>query len=92
MEQLKRSSSTKTTTTSWTIHILHLGFFGLLVSVSLVLCWRNMTTTTEYSSPYKVGLIDVDTKFAQSRLAWSAIAYGNLNFRGTVEGRFVVRT
>ena len=71
---------------------LRLGFFGLLVSVSLVLCWRNMTTTTEYSSPYKVGLIDVDTKFAQSRLAWSAIAYGKLNFRGTVEGRFVVRT
>ena len=69
---------------------LRLGLFGLLVSVSLVLCWRNMTT--EYSSPYKVGLIDVDTKFAQSRLAWSAIAYGKLNFRGTVEGRFVVRT
>ena len=27
--------------------------------------WRNMTT--EYSSPYKVGLIDVGTEFAQSR-------------------------
>ena len=40
--------------------------------------------TTEYSSPYKVGLIDVGTKFAQSRLVWSAIAYGKLNFRGTV--------
>ena len=63
---------------------------GLLVSVSLVLSWRNMTT--QYSSPYKVGLIDVDTKFAQSRLTWSAIAYGKLNFRGTVEGRFVVPT
>ena len=40
--------------------------------------------TTEYSSPYKVGLIDVGTKFAQIRLAWSEIAYGKLNFRGTV--------
>ena len=40
--------------------------------------------TTEYSSPYKVGLINVGAKFAQSRLAWSAIAYGILNFRGTV--------
>ena len=40
--------------------------------------------TTAYSSPYKVGLIDVGTKFAQSRLAWSAIAYGKLNFRGTI--------
>ena len=55
---------------------------GLLVPVSLVLCWRNMTT--EYSSPYKVGLIDVGTKFAQSKLAWSGIVYGKLNFRGTV--------
>ena len=60
--------------TSWSI--------GLLVPVSLVLCWRNMTT--EYSSPYKVGLIDVGTKFAQSKLAWSGIVYGKLNFRGTV--------
>ena len=40
--------------------------------------------TTEYSSPYKVGLIDVDTEFAQSRAVWSEIAYGKLNFRGTV--------
>ena len=50
--------------------------------------------TTEYSSPYKVELIDVGTKFAQSRLVWSAIAYGKLNFRGTVTlvGRFVARS
>ena len=61
---------------------LRLGLFGLLVPVSLVLCWRNMTT--EYSSPYKVELIDVGTEFVQSRLAWSAIPYGKLNFRGTV--------
>ena len=47
----------------------------------LVLCWRN---TSEYSSPYKVGLINVGTKFVQSRLVWSEIAYGRLNFRGTV--------
>ena len=40
--------------------------------------------TTEYSSPYKVGLIYVGTKFAQSRLLWSEVAYGQLNFRGTV--------
>ena len=40
--------------------------------------------TTEYSSPYKVGLINVGTKFAQSRLVWSEIAYGELNFRCTV--------
>ena len=40
--------------------------------------------TTEYSSPYKVGLIDVGTKFAQSKLAWSGIVYGKLNFSGTV--------
>ena len=39
---------------------------------------------TEYSSPYKVGLINVGTTFAQSRLFWSEIAYGELNFRGTV--------
>ena len=52
------------------------------IPVSLVLCWRNMTT--EYSSPYKVGLIDVGTKFAQSRLAWSGIAYGKWNFHGNV--------
>ena len=37
--------------------------------------------TTEYSSPYKVGLINVGTKFVQSRLVWSEIAYGKLNFR-----------
>ena len=67
------------------LHGLYLSMswsIGLLVPVSLVLCWRNMTT--EYSSPYKVGLIDVGTKFAQSRLPWSAIAYGKLNFRGTI--------
>ena len=40
--------------------------------------------TTEYSSPYKVGLINVGTTFAQSRLVWSEIAYSELNFRGTV--------
>ena len=40
--------------------------------------------TTEYSSPYKVGLIDVGTKFAQNRLVWSGIAYGKLNFHGNV--------
>ena len=40
--------------------------------------------TTEYSSPYKVGLIYVGTKFAQSRLLWSEVAYGQLNFRGTI--------
>ena len=55
---------------------------GLLVLKSLVLCWRNMTR--EYSSPYKVGLINVGTKFVQSRLVWSEIAYGKLNFRVTV--------
>ena len=54
----------------------------LLVLKSLVLCWRNMTR--EYSSPYKVGLINVGTKFVQSRLVWSEIAYGKLNFRVTV--------
>ena len=50
--------------------------------------------TTKYSSPYKVGLIDVGTKFAQSKLAWSGIAYGKLNFRGTVPRgeRSVVRS
>ena len=91
MEQLQGIIINKNDNNFMDYTYLHLCFFGLLVSVSLVLCWRNMTTT-EYSSPYKVGLIDVDTKFAQSRLAWSAIAYGKLNFRGTVEGRFVVRT
>ena len=55
---------------------------GLLVIVSLVLWWRNKTT--EDSSPYKVGLINVGTKFVQSRLVWSEIAYGRLNFRRTV--------
>ena len=40
--------------------------------------------TTEYSSPYKVGLINVGTKFAQGRLVWFEIAYGKLNFYGTV--------
>ena len=77
------TTATITTTTSWSTVFLSTSWsIGLLVPASLVLCWRNMTT--EYSSPYKVGLIDVGTKFAQSRLAWSAIAYGKLNFRGTV--------
>ena len=40
--------------------------------------------TAEYSSPYKVGLINVGTTFAQSGLVWSEVAYGELNFRGTV--------
>ena len=40
--------------------------------------------TTEYSSPYKVGLINVGTKFVQSSLVWSEVAYGRLNFRGAV--------
>ena len=40
--------------------------------------------TAEYSSPYKVGLINVGTTFAQSRLVWSETAYSELNFRGTV--------
>ena len=48
----------------------------------MVLCWRNMTT--EYSSPYKVELINVGTKFAQGRLVWFKIAYGKLNFYCTV--------
>ena len=77
------TTATITTTTSWTAVFLSTSWsIGLLVPKSLVLCWRNMTT--EYSSPYKVGLIDVGIKFAQSRLTWSAIAYGKLNFRGTV--------
>ena len=38
---------------------------------------------TEYSSPYKVGLIYVGTKFARPLLAWSRIAY-TANFRGKV--------
>ena len=77
------TTATITTTTSWTTVFLSTSWsIGLLVPASLVLCWRNMTT--EYSSPYKVGLIDVGTKFAQSWLTWSAIAYGKLNFRGTV--------
>ena len=36
------------------------------------------------SSPYKVGLINVGTKFAQSTVVWFEIAYGKLNFHGTV--------
>ena len=43
-------------------------FFTVIVAwvpVSLVLWWRNMA---EYSSPYKVGLIDVGTKFAYQKL------------------------
>ena len=75
------SSSTTTLTTSW-LYIFTPWSIGLLVLLSLVLCWRNMTT--EYSSPYKVGLINVGTTFAQSRLVWSEIAHGKLNFRGTV--------
>ena len=47
--------------------------------------------TTECSSPDKVGLIDVGTKFAQSRLAWSEIAYGNYDFYGNVVFRKKVR-
>ena len=48
--------------------------------------------TTECSSPDKVGLIDFGTKFAQSRLSWSEIAYGN-DFYGNVvfEKRFVAK-
>ena len=61
---------------------LRLWSIGLWVPVSLVHWWRKMTTN--YSSPYKVGLIDVGTKFAQSRLAWSGIAYGKWNFHGNV--------
>ena len=34
------------------------------------------------SSPAKVGLIEVGTEFAQSRLAWSEIAYGIYDFYG----------
>ena len=34
--------------------------------------------------PYKVGLIDVGAKFAQSILAWLGIADGNLNFHGNI--------
>ena len=69
---------------------LRLWSIGLWVPVSLVHWWRKMTTN--YSSPYKVGLIDVGTKFAQSRLAWSGIAYGKWNFHGNVVSvkRFVV--
>ena len=62
----KSSTTTTTTTTTWTIHIYALVYWihcGLLVLVSLVLCWKNMTA--EYScSPYKVGLINVGTTFA----------------------------
>ena len=60
---------------------------GLLVLVSLNLCWRNLTTV--YSSPYKVGLINVGTKFAPCRLIWSEIAYGKLNYTVVLVRRFV---
>ena len=60
------TTATITTTTSWTTVFLSMSWsIVLLVPASLVLCWRNMTA--EYSSPYKVGLIDVGTEFAQSR-------------------------
>ena len=61
---------------------------GLLVLVSLVLCWRNMTTV--YSSPYKVGLIYVGTMFAQSscRLLVSEIACGKFNYTVILVRRF----
>ena len=73
------TTATITTTTSWTTVFLSTSWsIGLLVPASLVLCWRNMIA--EYSSPYKVGLIDVGTEFAQSRPLWSTIAYGRLNF------------
>ena len=39
---------------------------------------------TQCSSPDKVGLIDVGTKFARSRLAWPGVAYGNYDFYGNV--------
>ena len=49
---------------------------------------RNLTTL--YSSPYKVGLINVGTKFAPcSRLVWSEIAYGKLNYTVILVKRFV---
>jgi len=50
--------------------------------VSLVLWWRNMA---EYSSPYKVGLIDVGTKFAYQKLtclAWRSSVWNKFNFCG----------
>ena len=59
-------------------------FFTVIVvwvPVSLVLWWRNMA---EYSSPFKVGLIDVGTKFASQKLtclAWSSV-WNKLNFCG----------
>ena len=77
------TTATITTTTSWTTVFLSTPWsIGLLVPASLVLCWRNMTA--EYSSPYKVGLIDVGTEFAQSRPLGLQWAYGKLNFRGTI--------
>ena len=61
---------------------------GLLVLVSLVLCWRNMMTV--YSSPYKIVLIYVRTMFAQSscRLLVSEIAYGKFNYTVILVRRF----
>ena len=41
-------------------------------------------TECRVQQPYKVGLIDVGTKFAQSTLAWLGIADGNLNFQGNI--------
>ena len=48
---------------------------GLLVPV---IPWRNLTTV--YSSPYKVGLINVGTKFAPCRPVLSQIVCGKLNY------------
>ena len=61
---------------------------GLLVLVSLVLCWRNMMTV--YSSPYKIVVIYVRTMFARSscRLLVSEIAYGKFNYTVILVRRF----
>ena len=42
-----------------------------------------------YSSPYKVGLINVGTELAQSRLVCSEIAYGKLNYKVILARKFV---
>ena len=42
-----------------------------------------------YSSPYKVGLISVGTELAQSRLVWSEIANGKLNYNVILARKFV---
>ena len=75
------SSSSTTTTTSWTFFIYALVCWIVGPSIHVPLLEEQ---TREYSSPYKVGLINVGTKFAQSRLVWFAVAYGKLNFHGTV--------